>query len=441
MKTTIFTNALAGLALALSLHGVTAQAGSLQDAVRDALDNNPQVLASQSEVVTREEDRNAARSGYYPSLDVAASYGRQYTNRPATRAIYGDEFVDLDRQEVGVTLRQNVFNGFATSGEVERLDSRIDAAQSLAVDTRERIALEAARAYLRVVREQQVVGLAQRFVATHVEIYDKIKLRSSSGLSKRADLDQAEGRLAQARANLVAAEANLTDAKIAFLRVVGRVAPTQMPEPAAIDALIPASLDDALQAAEQSNPALVAANAEVRAAQAGRRVASSGFYPAVDVVADRYWNDNIDGIEGADDSYGAYVQLRFNLINGGADSARKGAAASRLNQARDRRDDVQREVHQNVGFAWSAYESVNGRLDFLAEHAQAAERTRDAYVQQFAIGQRTLLDLLDSENELFVSRRDLVRARLDRFAAQYQIQSLLGRLQATLLGGEAGAGG
>lgn len=434
-RTTQIVAMLVGSLLAL-LPVATASAASVGEAVRAALETHPRVLASQDEVAAREHERNSMKSGYYPSVNAFGTYGRENTMRPATVAATGsDDFVELDRREMGVEVRQNLFNGFADVRTVDQHTARIAAARGEMTDTREQVASEAARAYARLVREQRVLEMAREFLAKHEDIYQKIQARSSSGVGRRADLDHAEGRVALARSNLIAAQANLRDAEANYLRVVGQVAPFNAPVPEGLDAAMPGDLDAALKAVEQGNPLLVAANAEVDAAQSAREASNGAFYPVVDLVADRHWNRDIAGIEGKDESYGVYVQVRMNLLNGGGDQARKSAATSRLSQAQDRRDDVRRQVQQDTRLAWSAYEAVNQQLDYLRTHAAASQRSRDAYTRQFEIGQRTLLDLLDTENELFEAQRDVARAEHDRLSAQYRLQALSGKLEQSLLGG------
>jgi adhesin transport system outer membrane protein len=197
---------------------------------------------------------------------------------------------------------------------------------------------------------------------------------------------------------------------------------------------MPASFEAALKTAQEGNAALAAANTDVEAARAERAAAKGTFYPSLDLVLARNWNEDIAGIEGDDENYGAYLQMRYNLLNGGGDTAQEKAAAGRLAKAKSRRDDVQWQVTESLRLAWNAYEAVNQQLQYLKIHERASQRTRDAYNKQFSIGQRTLLDLLDTENELFEARRDVVRAEFDRLGTQYRVQALTGSLQSLLVG-------
>lgn len=420
--------------LALVIPVTSLHAETIAESVRQALKNNPRVHASQQEVAIRNQERTAVRADFYPSLDVTATAGREYTNRPATRVEHGDEFIDMDRREVGVELRQNLFNGFATTRQSDQYQARLTSARSELADTSEQVALEAANAYLRILREQEVLELSQTFLAAHQSIYDKIEARSRAGVAKRADRDQAEGRLALARANLIAAEANLEDARAAYLRSVGQAVPTEMSVPQAIDDAMPAGFEAAMARASGDNAALAAARADVEAAKSERAAVKGSYYPQLDLVLARNWNQNIAGIEGDDENYGAYLQMRYNLLSGGADTAQEKAAAARYAQAMSRRDDVLWQVTESMRQAWNAYEAVKRQLEYLKVHEAASLRTRDAYSKQFAIGQRTLLDLLDTENELFEARRERVRAEFDRLGAQYRIQALSGNLQSLMLG-------
>lgn len=434
--------------LGLSTLGVTLLSApswgiTLEDAIKEALHSNPQVRASQSEMQARELEVDAATAEHYPSVDLSASVGREYSNNPTTRALQGnDDFYDLTRTDALLTVRQPLFKGFATVSEVDRREALHGAATHGLASDADAVAQRTAQVYLDVLRTREIVALAQQFVAAHEDVFNRIQRRSASGVGRRADLEQARGRLALAQANLIAAQANMYDAVSNYQRVVGTKPPADLSAAPDMSSRIPTSLEQALDSVAAANPDLLAAQSDVEAAQAEMRATRSRFYPELDVVLNRRWGEDLDGVEGDDEDYGAYLELSYNLFNGGGDTARQRASAYRVTRAQDVRDDTYRQVRESIRIAWNAYESVKAQIPSLEQHAQSSVDTRDAYQSQFSIGQRTLLDLLDTENELFEARRALTNARYNRLYAQYRILTEMGRLRDLLMdpGASASAG-
>jgi len=139
-------------------------------------------------------------------------------------------------------------------------------------------------------------------------------------------------------------------------------------------------------------------------------------------------NNDIDGTEGHADDLSAMVRMRFNLFRGGSDAARKRETAYNINEARDVRDRSLRQLEESIRLAWAAYETTGAQLPLLERQVEAARATRNAYEQQFNIGQRTLLDLLNSENEVLQARQSVVDARADHLLAQFRLLEAMGSL-------------
>src|SRR5210317_116512 len=186
----------------------SSQAETLHDAVHFMLQTNPEIRAVSFNRLARDEEVIQARSGYFPTLDVSSSYGVEKLNSlslPVDDKTYPKSTV--------LSLRQNIFQGFATKYEVERQKSRVNSAAYLLQGTAESIALRTSLVYLNVLRQLEIHELAKENVLTHQRIYDQIKLRSESGLDRKADLDQVMGRLALAESDVILTEANVIDAK------------------------------------------------------------------------------------------------------------------------------------------------------------------------------------------------------------------------------------
>jgi|GEM_PF-84777 len=417
---------------ALTLTPLAAQATTVQQAVSEALHSNPQVLRSVHARWASAAALRQAEAGYYPNLAIYGAIGRENTDSPWTRAAGRNGYLGLTRREGVVQLRQNLFDGLATRYTTAAESARVNAAALTVADTANRIALSTVEAYLEVMHRRELVGLTQHFVTLHQALFDRISRRVKGGLSPRADLDQASARLALARADLVAARANLKDAETRYEAAVGTVAPDNLVLPPVDRTRMPATLASALARARELNPGVRAASDQVSAALAARQAANAALMPRIDLVAERDFGDNLDGIRGIDQGYRAMLTLQYNLYNGGADTAHGRALARRADIARDQRDDQRREVTGQVRAAWTAYRSAEARAPELARHAAAAKKTRDAYTEQFQVGRRTLLDLLDSENELYLASRAVIGNRFDDLRARFALLARTGDLVAAL---------
>ena len=404
-----------------------AAGGDLAGVVRETLSTNPDVAEARDRWLARREEVRAAEGGFLPSLDINAGIGYEYTDSPSTR-VRGDDSNELTRKELGLTARQMLFDGWGTRSEVSRQQARADSAAAQLLSVGESTAMKAAQAYVDLQRYKDLLKISKENLDIHIRIQDQIRLRSEAGVGRRADYEQVRSRVALAEVNLVAAEVNLLDAHTTFQRVVGR-APKAGYAPAEISpGTFPESLQQALQVAQTNNPVLHTAAADIEAARAQHDAAKQYDYPRFDLELDGNMNDDIDGTEGEVDDMSAMLRMRFNLYRGGTDAARKRATAHNINEAKDIRDRSVRQLDETIRLAWAAYEATAAQVPLFERQVVAAKATRDAYAKQFNIGQRTLLDVLNSENEVLQGRESRVDTRAEPVLAQYRVLEAIGTL-------------
>ena len=421
------------LAVALSsIISSSASAVTLQEVVKKTIASNPDVLIETNERLARDEEREQARAGYFPTVDLTAGYGHEWSNNPTTRAVRPPKTEEFTRGEAGINLRQMLFDGFATSSEVERQAARVNSQAYRISGTTQNVAQRAVEVYLELLRREQLLTLAKQNLSAHEKTYDQIKLRSESGVGRGADLSQVEGRLALARTNVVAEENNLLDAKTNYLRVVGELPTDNLEKPSVTTQQMPTSMVEAVERAVANHPTLKSASADVEATRAQHRAAKNGFFPRFDLELSRTWDNELDGVDGSNEEFQAMVRMRWNLFNGGKDSARRKQTAHLINEAAEVRNSTHRQVVESIRLSWSAYEATKTQLVYRDQHVQSGTKTRDAYGKQFNIGQRSLLDLLDSENELFEANRAYVNADTDNLFSQYRILTGMGTLVESL---------
>jgi len=418
----------------MSLYVITsasASAATLQEAVDVTIKTNPDVLAASNEREAVSKEVLQARAGYLPTVDLAVGTGYESTDSPTTRTGTSHKNVHLNRDEASLNLRQMLFDGMQTKNEVLRHTARTNSRAYGVFGAAENTGLEAVDAYLNVLRRQHLVELATTNLEAHERTHDQIKLRSDRGVGRKADMDQSQGRVALARANQIAEQSNLRDAETNYLRVVG-VAVENLSDPDSPENLLPETLDEAISVAIDNHPTLKSANADLASANSQHDTALAVFYPRVDFELGTTANSDLDGVDGHNNDVTAMFRLRYNLLNGGKDKARREETAFLINQAAEIRNNTHRQVEQSVRLSWNALETVNSQMSFFQLHVDSSENSRNAYQQQFSLGQRTLLDLLDSENEVFVARQALVNAQYDQLFAFYRVLNSTGSLLESL---------
>ena len=398
------------------------QAETLQEAVQYILQTNPEIRAVSFNRLARDQEVTQAQAGYWPTLDASYSTGWTDHDKPIDGTSHPKAAL--------LSLRQNVFRGFADKYEVKRQESRVDSAAYLLQGTSENIALRTSRVYLNVLRQSEINELAIENVTIHKRIFDQIKLRSESGLDRKADLDQVMGRLARAESDMIVTEANVIDANTDYLFTVGRM-PEYLVAPYSVDSVMPASIDEAEQLAVKNFPILKSAQADVNAREAQHVVAKSNYYPTLDVVAGQRWEEDVD-IPGDLDEFTAAAVIRYNIFNGWKDKARIAETYKLICEAREIRNNTHRQIVESIRLSWVAYQASLNGIAFLEDYVKATGITAEAFSKQWNIGRRTMFDVLDIEAELINAKIDLVNARYDKIYAQYRVLSGMGKLISSL---------
>jgi len=248
---------------------------SLTDAVNQTLRSHPQLQTLRNEKQAVESEIRQARAAYLPNLSLDAGVGYEDRRAPVTN----DESVELRRRELGLQASQMIFDGFASTSEVNRHKARLESITFEERAESERLALRAAQVYLDLLRHAELLKLTRSSLWEHQNIYDQMKLRSQSGVGSKADLAQVSARLSLANANTLVAQANLSDAQTNFYRVVGIYPNLENLQSPKEYGQLPESQDSVLEAAIENHPVLLGASADISAAKAQKKAAGSRHWP------------------------------------------------------------------------------------------------------------------------------------------------------------------
>ena len=402
-----------------------AGAATLEETVRETIETSPDVLIAGSERDAVEQQMEQSRAGFFPQADITLGTGWEYNDNPTTRSVDGGSR-NFNRDEAEILVRQLLYDGHGTESEFERQRARVNSRAYDTFSTAEVTGLKAVEAYLDVIKEQKLVQLAVNNLDNHQKTYDRIVKRGERGVGSKADVQQALGRLALARTNLMAERNNLDDAIAAFVSVVGHE-PENLQEAISLEQRLPTSFDEALATALNNHPRLKSAEADVDAAREQHEAARALFFPRIHLEISGSNNDNLDGVPGRNKDASAMIRGRYNFT-GGKDMARRQETIYELEQAKEIRDRTRRQVTESIQLSWNAYETAKQQLEFFKIHVDASKQALLAYRKQFNIGQRTLIDLLDQENEVFQANINYVNGLNEVMFSTYRILAGTGKL-------------
>lgn len=395
---------------------------TLKDAAQKAVLKNPEVQTRWHAFRAAEAEVDVSRGGLFPRLDVSGGAGRESLKVP------GSAENTYTRHGYTLTLNQMVFDGFATMYDVKRLGKAKLTRYFELLDTSETIALEASRAYYDVLRYRLLVELAEDNYVQHRATYEQLLLRAQSGAGRRVDVEQAGSRLALAEVNLTTEMANLHDVTARYQRIVGDLPPRVMfglPKPASA---MPPKVSDAMNKALAGNPSLLAAVENMEASQFELESKRGAFLPKIDLRARQDQTQNYQGVDGLRVNNVLEVVVSYNLFAGGSDIARERQYSERREMALDMREKACRDLRQTLAIAFNDTAKLRDQLAQLDIEVALIEKTRDAYRDQFNIGQRSLLDLLDTQNEMLTAKRSAVNADMDLALAYLRTYASMGTL-------------
>ena len=391
--------------------------------VADSISAHPEVKEKVHAYRQVTRDQSIAQSGWRPSVDLQASTGFYDTESPAT----GNQSIDYDSSQIELSVTQNLFNGYDTTFQIEQTRARARAALLDLYDTADNIALDAIQAYFEVLKQEKLFELAHENVNSHEDILSKIRERNSSGVGRRSQLQQTEGRVARAHASLIAQQNNFQDSLTLMHQVLGRYVDAGSLKEPDLPGLPSGNLDILIDQALTTHPAMQVAKSNIKAAHADHSRSLSSHYPNLDLRLAYEVGDDIGGISGNTDEVSLTLNLSYNLYRGGADTSEQKKKISATHEQKEFAARVRRQIINTLRLAWIADDSLNKQLVFLQSHVSKAKETVGSYREEFFIGQRDLIDLLDAENELNTAQNQHAEAYYDAFSARYRIYEAMGR--------------
>lgn len=408
------------LSVLLSLTTVSsAHSENLREVITRTLTQSPQVLSNVSNTNSVGLAFAGAKTGYYPNLDLSANTGpNQYQNTNTQSS-------NLNVSSYRLVATQPLFDGFSTMADVERQKAKLIGAEARLSDSKNLVAMDVTQAYFGVLRADDLYFLANENVKAHRSYVLKVNelLRADPG--RRYELAQAESRLAQASASLALLQGRARQARVDYQRVTGTSVRDLQVEGSLS---VPANLAAALSEAREKNPALTAAEAELRAAKESLSIANAPNLPKVYLEATISKDTNVSGSATTTDNKSLYLMARWNLYRGGGDSLQKKIAAEGVEATRQAQIDAALELDKRISTAWYDLQAQKAVLKESSVQTKFSIEIRDSSDAQFRLGKKSLLDVLNAELELFSSKSAEIAARYDVLLAGYRLNATMGKL-------------
>lgn len=408
-----------------------AVAETLQEALSKAYLNNPTLEAARAELRATDELVPQALSGYRPSVSINGQIGAQESQvSGSTLPATNDDFSAVG--SVDLTVNQPVYRGGRTEAAVDQAEALVRAQRASLLSIEQDVLLNAVTAYLDVLRDMAIVELNKNNELVLARQLEATRDRFEFGEVTRTDVSQSESRLSEAVAQRIAAEGRLEASRALYRQFVGDTPGTlTWPQPPAD---LPATEPEARTMAETYNFDVLAAEYIERAAAQGVRVVHGELLPQVSLLGTlRSQTDMWDTDDGRTDSASIVAQVTIPLYQAGQTESRVREAKQRVVQRRDQIAAQRRAAAQFATDAWQQLVTARAQIVAFRDQVQAAEVALEGVRQEQEVGYRTVLDVLDAEQELLEARVNLVSAQRDEIVAAFQLLSAVGRLTAQSL--------
>ena len=418
-------------AITIALLTTTGLAGaaevlSVRDAILQAVTSNPGVGEAAANRRATETELRQVQSTLLPQVRLEARVGpERFNQKDVIVPPLGNDTWQNGRSGT-IFVRQLLFDGFTSLNEIWRQAARVDAAAYRTHERTELIALDAAEAYIDVARYIRLVALSQENVAAHRRIFDNVNTRFQGGRAGEGDLEQAKERVAAAEAALFEFRRSLDDARAKFRKTVG-IEPINLRFPGRLPAL-PRSKDEALAVTLRHNPTIQAAQSDADAAKYAFHATTGAFMPTVALEGRATAAKDTDTIFGRRDEVSGKVVMTWDVFRGGQDLWRRSEMAERFTEQGMRHARLQRDAFESIDKAWAARTITIDRVAALTRQIEADRKVIVAYGKEYELGQRSLIDLLNAQNQLFNGLVQLESSRAVLVFADYQLLAAMGQV-------------
>jgi adhesin transport system outer membrane protein len=405
--------------------------GTLEDTVYSTLNHNPRIKGFQEFRQAAIHEVGKARSGWLPRVDVRAGIGMEQWDDRQTRNALGGRYPQnnydfYERREVSTVASQTIWDGLSTKARHDIASARLSSAESRLLDNATALSLDAILAHIDVCRNIRLVRLAEDNVENHKIFLTSQQERFNLGASSMADVTQTQSRLARALSTLEQSRADLETSAAAYRRLTGK-APRSLTVPG-----LPhnsySSMEAVVASSQALNPKITALRWDIETARATADLSRSNFHPRITAEYSYGYNYQPGSDTSWNQSHAFMLRLQWNIFNGFYDWYDTKSNLATARQRRHEMEETRIMLIEEAERTWAEYRSEKERAGHFIMAVEQGSLTRDMYIEQFNLGQRSLLDVLDAENEVFSSSQQHTTSSMNEIANMYRLLALGGEL-------------
>jgi len=397
---------------------------TLEKVLEIVTETNPEIIEARTRYRSVLGERSIATSGYLPKVGTELTLGQEMTEGVDTN----DSRENLTASTATLYARQNLYSGGKTSAFINETDARILAAAYDTLNIANNVYLQTAEAYINVLQARKMLELSQTNMLTQEKILDQVREKAKSGFNRISDLKNSEARFALSRSNYIARQQDLNQAVVKFHRQFGRFINAEdfiMPQPAF---QFPKSVEETVDIAFNNHPALDVSKYNIQVRKYGYEKAMADYWPALDLELKAQRRSNTGGEEGDTDQLSAMLKLNYTIFDGGIRKGEKVRSYEYLHKENQRSYVERRNVNETVRLAWNIFQAEKQKKEYLTSYVDLSTQTLDAFKEEYHIGRRTLLDLLNMENENIAAKNSQAESDFSYLIAYYRISQATGVL-------------
>ena len=413
------------VAFALSVAAGAASAETLDEAMAAAYANNPTLQAARAQLRQVDEQVPQALSNWRPTVDIEGNVGTTWESDNA-RAL-GTSNATRDPKSATLNVTQPVYRGGRTVAQRDQAENLVSAGRAQLTNVEQQVLLQAVTAYVDVLRDIRVLDLTKNNEQVIGEQLKATRERFNVGEVTKTDVSQAESRLARAVADRTQAQGNLTSSRAVYRQVIG-IAPAKLQVPD-LPGGLPSAEEETIAMSENA-PVVTEAVFVERAARDGTDVVFGELLPTISIIGQVGADDEVSRPNTRSASAGIFAQVVIPLYQAGGVESRVRESKQLSAQRRQELDEARRQATQDATTAWQALDTAKAQIESFNAEVEATKTALDGVRQEQQVGLRTVLDVLDAQQEVLNAEVSLVTARRDTLVAAYQTLAAIGKLTA-----------
>lgn len=403
-----------------------AGAETMSDALAAAYSNNPSLNAGRASLRATDENVPQALSGYRPTVSASASAAIA-----SLRNSLSGSFTYYPRS-IGLTVTQPIFRGFRTQNGVKAAESAVLAGREVLRETEQEVLLSATSAFMDVILDQALLNIRSQNIQFLQEQLRAAQDRLNVGEGTRTDVAQTQAALELGRSTYNAAAATLNAARATYEQIIGH-APKDLRAIRSVDALLPNSVDHALDVGRKTHPTVLAAGYNIDIASYNVKVLEGSLLPTVSLEGDVSRSIDSQPGNGTTDSASIMGVITVPIYQAGLPSSEIRQAKETLGQRRIEQDQARDQIRQAIVSYWGSLQAAKAQIEATNAQVAAAQLALDGVIEERKVGQATTLDVLTSQQDLLSARINQITAQHDRVVTAYALLASVGRLDAATL--------